>query len=168
MFHSGDDDQIMNQASCLRLLSNAGLVYNPLCIFEVRYVSANGSIRWNRRWVNVFITRAGEDGGREDIDDGIWNVDFGPLTLGRLLEQHRRIEDHLGTRKRRLSPMSPDFFLADLPDWSDGRLDGACPARDITAAFSRPPRFATVLPRHPVGGRCSDAATSTAPTRRAG
>ena len=24
--------------------------------FEVRYVSANGGIRWNKRWVNVSIT----------------------------------------------------------------------------------------------------------------
>jgi hypothetical protein len=36
MFRSGDYDQIMNRASCLSLLSNAVLVYNTLCIFEVR------------------------------------------------------------------------------------------------------------------------------------
>ena len=50
--------------------------------FEVRYVSANGGIRWNKDWVNVSIVCAGEYVGLEEIDDGIWNVYFGPLKLG--------------------------------------------------------------------------------------
>ena len=45
--------------------------------FEVRYVSANGGIRWNKRWVNVSITCVGEYVGLEEIDDGVWNVYFG-------------------------------------------------------------------------------------------
>jgi transposase InsO family protein len=68
--------------------------------FEVRYVSANGGIRWNRQWVNVSTTCAGEYVGLEEIDDGVWNVYFGPLTLGRLLERHMRIEDAYGRLKR--------------------------------------------------------------------
>ena len=52
--------------------------------FEVRYVSANGGIRWNRRWVNVSTVCVGEYVGLEEIDDGIWDVYFGPLKLGRL------------------------------------------------------------------------------------
>ena len=68
--------------------------------FEVRYVSANGGIRWNKRWVNVSITCMGEYVGLEEIDDGVWNVYFGPLKLGRLLERHMRIEDALGRLKR--------------------------------------------------------------------
>jgi len=68
--------------------------------FEVRYVSANGGIRWNCQWVNVSITCAGEYVGLEEIDDGVWNVYFGPLKLGRLLEKHIRIEDALGKLKR--------------------------------------------------------------------
>ena len=68
--------------------------------FEVRDVSANGGIRWHRRWVNVSITCAGEYVGLEEIDDGVWNVYFGPLKLGRLLERHRRIEDAYGRLKR--------------------------------------------------------------------
>lgn len=68
--------------------------------FEVRYVSANGGIRWNRQWVNVSITCAGEHVGLEEIDDGVWNVYFGPLKLGRLLERHMRIEDAYGRLKR--------------------------------------------------------------------
>lgn len=77
--------------------------------FETRYVSANGGIRWNRRWVNVSVTCIGEYVGLEEVDDGIWAVYFGPLKLGRLLEQHLRIEDaHGRLRRHRVLPMSPD------------------------------------------------------------
>jgi putative transposase len=69
--------------------------------FEVRYVSANGGIRWNHRWVNVSHVCIGDYVGLEEIDDGVWNVCFGPLKLGRLLERHRRIEDAQGRLKRR-------------------------------------------------------------------
>lgn len=69
--------------------------------FEVRYVSANGGIRWNKRWVNVSITCVGEYVGLEEIDDGVWNVYFGPLKLGRLLERHMRIEDAFGRLHRK-------------------------------------------------------------------
>ena len=68
--------------------------------FEVRYVSANGGIRWNRRWVNVSIVCVGEYVGLEEIDDGIWEVYFGPLKLGRLNERRMLIEDELGRLKR--------------------------------------------------------------------
>ena len=69
--------------------------------FEVRYVSANGGIRWNRRWVNVSTVCIGEYVGLEEIDDGIWNVYYGPLKLGRLLERHMRIENAYGRLRRR-------------------------------------------------------------------
>jgi putative transposase len=69
--------------------------------FEVRYVSANGGIRWNRQWVNVSHVCVGEYVGLEEIDDGVWNVYFGPLKLGRFLERHMRIEDAYGRLKRR-------------------------------------------------------------------
>jgi transposase InsO family protein len=68
--------------------------------FEVRYVSANGGIRWKRDWVNVSMVCVGEYVGLEEIDDGIWNVYFGPLKLGRLLERHMRIEDQFGRLQR--------------------------------------------------------------------
>ncbi len=64
--------------------------------FELRYVSANGGIRWNHHWVNVSVCCAGEYVGLEEIDDGVWNVFFGPLKLGRLHERHMRIEDANG------------------------------------------------------------------------
>ena len=63
---------------------------------KIRYVSANGGIRWNSDWVNVSTVCAGEYVGLEEIDDGIWNVYFGPLKLGRLHERHMRIEDEYG------------------------------------------------------------------------
>jgi putative transposase len=69
--------------------------------FEVRYVSANGGIRWHHQWVNVSHVCVGAYVGLEEIDDGIWNVYFGPLKLGRLLERHLRIEDAYGRLKRR-------------------------------------------------------------------
>jgi len=68
--------------------------------FEVRDVSAHGGIRWHHQWVNVSHTGVGAYVGREAIDDGVWNVDFGPLTLGRLLARHMRIEDVYGRLKR--------------------------------------------------------------------
>jgi Integrase core domain len=64
--------------------------------YEVRYVSANGGIRWNNAWVNVSTTCIGEYVGLEEIDDGIWNVYFGALRLGRLLERKMKIEDAYG------------------------------------------------------------------------
>jgi putative transposase len=67
---------------------------------EVRYVSAHGSIRWHHHWVNVSRICVGAYVGREAIDDGVWNVDFGLLTLSRLLERHMRIEDVYGRLKR--------------------------------------------------------------------
>ncbi len=69
--------------------------------FEVRYVSANGGIRWNREWVNVSIVCVGEYVGLEEIDNGVWNVYFGPLKLGRLIERHMRIEDEYGRLNRK-------------------------------------------------------------------
>jgi putative transposase len=68
--------------------------------FEVRYVSANGGIRWNARWVNVSIVCVGEYVGLEEIADGLWNVYFGPLRLGRLHERPLRIEDEYGRLSR--------------------------------------------------------------------
>lgn len=70
--------------------------------FEVRYVSANGGIRWKKDWVNVTSAIIGEYVGLEEIDDGQWDVYYGPLKLGRLHERLMRIEDHLGRLKRRV------------------------------------------------------------------
>ena len=77
--------------------------------YEVRLVSRNSGIRWKKRWVCVTHTLAGEYVGLEEVGDGLWDVYFGPLKLGRLDERRRQIEDHQGRFVRKtLSPMSPD------------------------------------------------------------
>ena len=77
--------------------------------FEVRLVSRNSGIRWKHHWVCVTHTLAGEYVGLEEIDDGLWEVYFGPLKLGRMDERILRIEDHKGrTIRKTVSPMSPD------------------------------------------------------------
>src|SRR6059036_461541 len=69
--------------------------------YEVRRVSRNGGIRWGSRWVNVSHVLAELDVGFEEIDDGLWEVYFGPVWLGRLHEATGRIVDHLGRAARR-------------------------------------------------------------------
>jgi putative transposase len=69
--------------------------------FEVRDVSAHGGSRWHHHGVNVSHVCVGAYVGLEAIDEGVWNVSFGPLTLGRFLERYRRIEDAYGRLKRR-------------------------------------------------------------------
>jgi transposase InsO family protein len=68
---------------------------------EERLVSENGGIRWNGRWVCVSHVLAGEIIGLEPIDDGLWDVYFGPVNLGRLDERTMRILDRLGRNRRR-------------------------------------------------------------------
>ncbi|WP_284620558.1 integrase core domain-containing protein [Aquabacterium humicola] len=67
--------------------------------FEVRYVSANGGIRWRKNWVNVSSVRVGEYVGLEVVDDGQWDVYFANYRLGRLNERFMRIEDAFGRLK---------------------------------------------------------------------
>ena len=77
--------------------------------YETRLVSRNGGIRWSSQWVNVSHVLRGEYVGLEEIDDGIWDVYFGRLKLGRFNERTLRIVDALGrSERRRLLPMSPD------------------------------------------------------------
>lgn len=68
--------------------------------FEVRYVSANGGIRWKQQWVNLTSALVGEHVGLEPVDDGLWDVYFGIKKLGRLHERYMRVEDHLGRFER--------------------------------------------------------------------
>ena len=64
--------------------------------FEIRYVSANGCIRWKSQWVRVTSTLKGHYIGLEEVDDGIWSVYFSNLRLGYYHEKTNRIEDDLG------------------------------------------------------------------------
>ncbi len=61
--------------------------------FEVRRVSRNNGIRWQHRWVQVSSTLAEEYIGFEEIEDGIYNVYFCELLIGRFREETMRIED---------------------------------------------------------------------------
>ena len=58
--------------------------------FEGRSVSAHGGLRWHHQGGHVSPTGRGEEVGREDIADGRWQGDCGPLTRGRRLARHRR------------------------------------------------------------------------------
>jgi len=80
--------------------------------FEVRLVSRNSGIRWKKRWVCVTHTLAGEHVGLEEVGDGLWDVYFGPVKLGRMDERLRRIEDHKGRTVRR-GPAETTKELAD-------------------------------------------------------
>lgn len=86
--------------------------------YELRYVSENGGIRWKRAWVNVTTTLAHEWVGLEEVGDGLWDVYFSRLRLGRLDERRMQIEDPYGrwTRWQAMSPMSPDRSVTHVPD----------------------------------------------------
>lgn len=68
--------------------------------FEVRRVGDNGCIRWHSQRVHVSLVCTGENIGLEEFDTGIWNVYFGSLKLGRLIEKELRIEDAYGLWRR--------------------------------------------------------------------
>ena len=50
--------------------------------FEVRKVSTNGGIRWHSRWINVSSALGNDFIGLEPIGPALWQVYFGPTTLG--------------------------------------------------------------------------------------
>lgn len=69
--------------------------------FERRLVSRSGGIRWRNRGVNTSHLFAELEIGLEEIDDGLWNVYFGPVWLRRFHEGGGRILDQLGRPIRR-------------------------------------------------------------------
>ena len=75
--------------------------------FEIRRVSTNGGIRWQKRWVNVSHILATLPVGLEPLTSGTWNVFFGPVHLGWLDERDYRIHDRRGRtqRERHLLPI---------------------------------------------------------------
>jgi putative transposase len=60
--------------------------------YELRRVSAAGAISWQSRELTVSTVLTHEDVGLEPIDDGIWDLHFGPVRLGRFDERRHRIE----------------------------------------------------------------------------
>jgi hypothetical protein len=84
--------------------------------FELRKVSRNGGIRWQKAWVNVSCVLAEELVGFEAVADGLWDVYYRSVKLGRSSERTGRIEDDRGRlmRHRRLSTMSPAAHCEEL------------------------------------------------------
>jgi hypothetical protein len=75
--------------------------------YELRRVSRNGGIRWHSQWVCVTHVLAEEYVGFEEIDDGLWEVFYGPVRLGRFNERTSKIEDDRGRKYRKnVLPMS--------------------------------------------------------------
>ena len=68
--------------------------------FEIRKVSTNGGIRWHSDWVNVSHLLGREHIGLEQIDNDIWAVYFGPVSLGWLHVREAAILDHDGHSSR--------------------------------------------------------------------
>ena len=68
--------------------------------FETRLISDNGCIGWRSQRVHVTRVCTREYVGLEEIDSGIWNVYYGPVKLGRLIEEKLRIEDAFGLWRR--------------------------------------------------------------------
>ena len=60
--------------------------------YEVRHVSRPGVMSWRGRNLVVSTVLIGEVIGLEPIDDGEWDLHFGPIRLGRLDERTRRIQ----------------------------------------------------------------------------
>lgn len=60
--------------------------------YETRRVGASGAISWRAREVSVSTVLTGEQVGLEPIDDGIWDLRFGPVRLGRFDERRHRVE----------------------------------------------------------------------------
>ena len=69
--------------------------------WEVRRVSTNGGIRWKTHRVAVSNALRQQPIGLEPIDDGVWEVWFGPLRLGRMDKRQLTITDALGKAARR-------------------------------------------------------------------
>ena len=68
--------------------------------FEVRRVSRNGGIRWRGEWLPVGHALIEENVGFEQIADGLWDVHFASLRIGRFDERTRRLVGTLGSHYR--------------------------------------------------------------------
>ncbi len=62
--------------------------------FEVRKVSTNGVVYWRGKLVYVSHLLKAENVGLEEIDDGIWQVYFGPVVLGQFNERNITNKTH--------------------------------------------------------------------------
>jgi putative transposase len=67
--------------------------------FETRLVSSNGGIRWYADRILVTTLLGGHHIGLEEIDQGLFNVYFGPVWLGHFFEKKRLILDSPDPRR---------------------------------------------------------------------
>ncbi len=63
------------------------------CHFEVRRVSKNSGIRWKHQWVAISTTLAEEYIGFEETEDGIYNIYFCNVLIGRFFEDQLKVRD---------------------------------------------------------------------------
>jgi putative transposase len=68
--------------------------------FEVRRVSRNGGVRWKGEWLPVGHALIEENVGFEQIADGLWDVHFASLRIGRFDERDRSLVGTLGSHYR--------------------------------------------------------------------
>jgi putative transposase len=67
--------------------------------YEIRRVHHPGVMSWHSRNIVISTVLIGEEIGLKPIDDGEWDLHFGPIRLGRFDERARRIEP-AGARRR--------------------------------------------------------------------
>lgn len=102
--------------------------------FEIRRVSTNGGIRWNKRWVNVSHILAELLVGLEPLTSGTWNLFFGPIHLGWLDERDYRVHDRRDARSANATcypsgdntcySSAETFTATDTPLWRLGSPGG--------------------------------------------
>jgi transposase InsO family protein len=68
--------------------------------FEVRRVSRNGGVRFRGEWLNVGHSLIEENVGLEAVGDGIWDVHFAKVRIGRFDERDLRLVGSLATHPR--------------------------------------------------------------------
>jgi transposase InsO family protein len=66
--------------------------------YEIRLVSTAGQIKWDNRPLFLSVVLQQEWVGLEEVDDGVWDIHFGPVILGRFDGRTARL---LGTRRLR-------------------------------------------------------------------
>ena len=105
--------------------------------FEVRKVSTNGGIRWHARWINISSALGNEFIGLEPIGPALWQIYFGPTTLGWFDEELFVIFDTTATQdvtqsvNHQLAPLcqpSGALFIRSTVRLVAKRLDGAVEA----------------------------------------
>ena len=73
------------------LISHAGTYYKQRGNPEYACLGASGAISWQSRDLSVSTVLVTEEVGLEPIDDGIWDLHFGPVRLGRFDERTHRV-----------------------------------------------------------------------------